>query len=62
MSTDATPDENRSTERGTGLRGNQLVNFSVTNLWNIEVEMPNRNLGERSRWKIQILEAFTPRW
>lgn len=57
----ATPDEIRSTERGTGLKGKGLVNFNVTNLWNIQVEMPKTHLGEISRWKIQILKAFTSR-
>ena len=33
------PEEIRNTERGTGLRGRELINSNVTSLWDIQVEM-----------------------
>lgn len=52
------PDEIRNTERGTGLRGRGLINFSVTSLWDIKVEMFSRHLGGRSKLKMQDFRSF----
>lgn len=53
------PEEVRNTERGRGLRGRELINSSVSSLWDIQVEMSSSPLGGRSQLKTQILEAFT---